>query len=93
MRAIWDNVRAVDLLQSMGEVDGERIGAIGHSLGGAQTRCSRRCLSRGSRRGRVELRVDAVSQVQGREPGGVDEQPIHAADRRRVSQQPGRDAV
>jgi dienelactone hydrolase len=34
MVAIRNNVRAVDLLQSLPEVDGERIGVIGHSLGG-----------------------------------------------------------
>ncbi|MCU0876822.1 MAG: FG-GAP-like repeat-containing protein, partial [Pirellulaceae bacterium] len=34
MKAIWNNIRAVDLLESLGYVDGERIGAIGHSLGG-----------------------------------------------------------
>lgn len=34
MRAVWDNIRSVDLLQSLPQVDGERIGAIGHSLGG-----------------------------------------------------------
>lgn len=34
MKAIYDNVRAIDFLQSLPEVDGERIGAIGHSLGG-----------------------------------------------------------
>lgn len=34
MKAISENMRCVDLLQSMTEVDGERIGAIGHSLGG-----------------------------------------------------------
>jgi dienelactone hydrolase len=34
MKAIYDNVRAVDLLQSLAEVDPERIGCIGHSLGG-----------------------------------------------------------
>jgi dienelactone hydrolase len=34
MKAIYDNMRAVDLLQSLPEVDGDRIGAIGHSLGG-----------------------------------------------------------
>lgn len=34
MRAIYDNVRTVDLLCSMPEVDADRIGAIGHSLGG-----------------------------------------------------------
>lgn len=34
MLAIWNNSRAVDLLCSLPEVDPERIGAIGHSLGG-----------------------------------------------------------
>ena len=34
MKAIHDNCRAVDLLQSLSDVDPERIGVIGHSLGG-----------------------------------------------------------
>lgn len=34
MKAIYDNIRGVDLLQSLKEVDGTRIGCIGHSLGG-----------------------------------------------------------
>src|SRR5579883_267217 len=34
MKAIWNNMRAVDYLQSLPEVAGERIGVIGHSLGG-----------------------------------------------------------
>jgi dienelactone hydrolase len=34
MRAIWDNIRGLDLLESLPLVDGDRIGAIGHSLGG-----------------------------------------------------------
>lgn len=34
MKAVWDNIRAVDFLQALPEVDGERIGCIGHSLGG-----------------------------------------------------------
>ena len=34
MKAIWNHMRGIDLLQSLPEVDGERIGAIGHSLGG-----------------------------------------------------------
>ena len=34
MKAIWNNLRAVDLLQTLSEVDRDRIGCIGHSLGG-----------------------------------------------------------
>lgn len=34
MRAIWDNIRAVDLLESLPCVDRDAIGVIGHSLGG-----------------------------------------------------------
>ena len=37
MKAIWDDLRAVDLLESLPEVDAERIGCIGHSLGGHNT--------------------------------------------------------
>jgi dienelactone hydrolase len=34
MKAIWNNLRAVDLLGTLPEVDPDRIGVIGHSLGG-----------------------------------------------------------
>lgn len=34
MKGIWNHMRCVDLLQSLPEVDPERIGVIGHSLGG-----------------------------------------------------------
>ncbi len=34
MKAIWNHMIAVDLLQSLPEVDKDRIGAVGHSLGG-----------------------------------------------------------
>ncbi len=34
MKAIWNHMRCVDLLVSLPEVDPERIGTIGHSLGG-----------------------------------------------------------
>jgi dienelactone hydrolase len=34
MKGIYNHMRAIDLLQSMPEVDPERIGTIGHSLGG-----------------------------------------------------------
>jgi hypothetical protein len=34
MKAIWDNVRGLDLLASLPYVKGQRFAAIGHSLGG-----------------------------------------------------------
>lgn len=34
LKAVWDNMRGIDLLADLPEVDGERIGCIGHSLGG-----------------------------------------------------------
>lgn len=34
MKAIWDNIRAVDVLESLPEVDPQRMGVLGHSLGG-----------------------------------------------------------
>jgi len=34
MKAIWNNLRSVDLLCSLKDVDPARIGVIGHSLGG-----------------------------------------------------------
>ena len=37
MKAIYDNVRAIDLLVSLPRVDSDRIGCIGHSLGGHNT--------------------------------------------------------
>jgi dienelactone hydrolase len=34
MKAIWNNQRAIDLLADLKEVEADRIGVIGHSLGG-----------------------------------------------------------
>ncbi len=33
MKAVWNNIRAVDVLETLAEVDRNRIGCIGHSLG------------------------------------------------------------
>ena len=37
MKAVWDSIRAVDVLCALPEVDADRIGSIGHSLGGHNT--------------------------------------------------------
>lgn len=37
MKGIWNHMRCVDLLRSLPEADPERIGCIGHSLGGHNT--------------------------------------------------------
>lgn len=37
MKAIYENMRAIDVLQALPEVDAQRIGCIGHSLGGHNT--------------------------------------------------------
>ena len=34
---VWDNMRAIDYLQSLDFVDGEKIGMVGHSYGGHST--------------------------------------------------------
>lgn len=37
MKAIYDNMRAIDFLTSLPQVDSEKIGCMGHSLGGHNT--------------------------------------------------------
>ncbi|MGL4462081.1 MAG: alpha/beta hydrolase family protein, partial [Planctomycetia bacterium] len=37
MKAIWNNIRAVDALAALPDVDVKRLGCIGHSLGGHNT--------------------------------------------------------
>ena len=37
MKGLWNHRRALDLLQSLPQVDGKRLGCIGHSLGGHNT--------------------------------------------------------
>ncbi len=34
LKAVWDNMRGLDLLAALSFVDGSKMGAIGHSLGG-----------------------------------------------------------
>ncbi len=40
MKAVWDNIRAVDLLVSLPEVNAARLAAVGHSLGGHNALCT-----------------------------------------------------
>jgi dienelactone hydrolase len=37
MKGVWNHMRAIDVLESLPEVDTNRIGCIGHSLGGYNT--------------------------------------------------------
>lgn len=37
IKGVWNHMRAIDVLQSLPDVDVERIGSIGHSLGGYNT--------------------------------------------------------
>ncbi|QDV17452.1 Prolyl oligopeptidase family protein [Gimesia panareensis] len=37
MKAIYDNMRSIDLLQSLDYVNGDKMGCVGHSLGGHNT--------------------------------------------------------
>lgn len=37
MKSVWNHVRAIDVLETIPEVDAARIGSIGHSLGGYNT--------------------------------------------------------
>jgi dienelactone hydrolase len=34
IKAVWDNIRGIDLLETMPQVNAKRIGIIGHGLGG-----------------------------------------------------------
>src|SRR5262249_11432288 len=38
-KMVWDGIRATDLLAERPEVDPQRIGCIGHSLGGKEALC------------------------------------------------------
>ena len=37
IKGVWNHIRAIDVLETLSEVDASRIGSIGHSLGGYNT--------------------------------------------------------
>ena len=83
MKGIFNHIRCVDLLGQRPEVDPERIGVIGHSLGGHNAMFVGR-LRRAAEGDRLKLRLDTVPRLlQGRHHG-LDERPVHAAVARQV---------
>ena len=84
MKAIWNNIRAVDLLQSLREADADRIGCLGHSLGGhnALFTAAFDAQDQGSR---FQLRIHELRKILCGKSQGLDERPIHAADCRHLS--------
>ena len=78
MKGISNHMRCVDLLQSLANVDADRIGVIGHSLGGHNAlfvgafdeRLSGDCL---------ELRLDSLSRLLRRQHRQLVKGQVHAA--------------
>ena len=92
MKAIWNNIRGVDLLVSLKEVDPERIGVIGHSLGGHNALFTATFDTAAESRG-VELRLHAVPRLLRRQARRLDQRPLHAAHPRSLRERPGESAV
>ena len=77
MKGIWNHMRCVDVLAARDDVDPERIGNIGHSLGGHNAIFHGR-LRQTSQSDRNELRLDPVSRLLRRQDQGLDQRPLHA---------------
>ena len=88
MKAIWNNMRAVDLLASLPEVDPRRIGVIGHSLGGHNAIFTALFDDR-IRAVVSSCGFNAFPHYDGREHRRLVAQGLHAADPLAVRRRPG----
>ena len=77
MKGIWDHIRAVDLLESLPEVDSQRIGCIGFSLGGHNALFVG-AFDPPDQGHRVELWVRLAGRLYGRGPVGLVSALLHA---------------
>ena len=92
MKGVFNHMRCVDLLRSRDDVDGERIGVIGHSLGGHNAMFLAAFDER--REGhRHQLRLDAVRRLLRRQDRRLDERAVHAAAQGRVRARPAARAL
>ena len=85
MRAIYDNIRAIDLLQSLprGRCRAHRLHRPFARRAQHDVHGRLRPADQGAR---LQLRLHAVPQVLRRQAGGLDQPPLHAADRHPLRQ-------
>ena len=80
MKGILNHRRAIDLLQSLPQVDPDRIGVIGHSLGGHNGPLSLGLRTAGGGGGH-QLRIQCLRALLRGRPEGLEPPGVHAAHR------------
>ena len=87
MKAIWNNRRAVNVLCGLQEVDADRIGVIGHSLGGHNAIFT--ALFEPRIRGRLVVRLQRVPVLLQGQHRRLVAQGVHAPAPRTIPARPG----